>query len=458
MGTISVKNNATAAADAREAGLRSQLSAGQMAMVAVGGSIGTGLLLGSGAAVQIAGPAVVLTYVAGAIIAWTVTMALGEMASVHPAAGSFGVYAELYLNPWAGFVARYGYWFAVVISISAELVAAATYTAFWFPRVPAVVWIVIYAAVLLAVNLRQVGEYGRFEYWFAMVKVATIVLFIVIGAALIVGGRVDAQYTASGGFFPNGALGPIKAISFALFSFLGLEMVAISSGEARGQHEIARATRVVFGLLTFVYVGAIAILVGVMPWQAAGVRQSPFVTVFEVAGIPAASTLMNAVVLSAALSGANASLYVSSRTLFSLARGGYAPAALGQLTAAGSPRNAIAASATGILVAMAAQKFAPESAYLYIIGASLFGGMLAWWVALAAHVRFRSQLSSEEVARLPLRSPGGALASAVGFVVLAFAIASTWWVDQSRITIVSGGPYLLILTVAYAIARPRLRR
>jgi len=437
------------AADARETGLRGELSAGQMAMVAVGGSIGTGLLLGSGAAVQIAGPAVVLTYIAGAIIAWTVTMALGEMASVHPAAGSFGVYAELYLNPWAGFVARYGYWFAVVISVAAELVASATYTAFWLPNVPPLVWILVYAAVLLAINLRQVGDYGRFEYWFAMVKVATIMFFVVVGGALLFGGRVDAQYTAAGGFFPNGALGPIKAISFALFSFLGVEMVAISSGEARGPREVARATRIMFALLTVVYVGAIAVLVGVMPWQAAGVRQSPFVTVFEVAGIPAASTLMNAVVLSAALSGANASLYVASRMLFSLARGGYAPAALGQLTAAGAPRNAIAASATGILVAVAAQTFAPEAAYLYIIGASLFGGMLAWWVALAAHVRFRSLLSREDVARLPMRSPGGALASQLGFVVLALAIATTWWVDQSRITIVSGGPYLLVLTAAY---------
>src|SRR5262250_237071 len=171
-----------------EQGLKRELNARQMAMVAVGGSIGTGLLLGSGAAIQVAGPAVVVTYALSALIAWTVAMALGEMASVHPAAGSFGVYAELYLNPWAGFVARYWYWFAVVIAVAAELVAAATYTAFWFPNVPALVWIVAFAAMLLAINLRQVGDYGRFEYWFAMVKVATIVLFIIVGAALLGGG------------------------------------------------------------------------------------------------------------------------------------------------------------------------------------------------------------------------------------------------------------------------------
>jgi L-asparagine transporter-like permease len=208
-----------------------------------------------------------------------------------------------------------------------------------------------------------------------------------------------------------------------------------------------------FVLLLFVYVGAVAVLVGVMPWQAAGVRQSPFVTVFEVAGIPAASTLMNIVVLTAALSGANANLYVAARILFSLARGGHAPAALGRLTAAGSPRNAVAASATGMLLAVVAQKFAPEAAYLYIIGASLFGGMLAWWVALAAHVRFRSRLSPAENARLPLRSPGGAMASKAGFIALVAAIGSTWWVEQSRITIVSGGPYLLVLTAAYWMTR-----
>jgi L-asparagine transporter-like permease len=439
----------------REAGLRRQLSAGQMAMVAVGGSIGTGLLLGSGAAVQIAGPAVVLSYAVGAAIAWTVTMALGEMASVHPAAGSFGVYAELYLNPWAGFVARYGYWFAVVTAVAAELVAAATYTAFWLPAVPGVVWVVVYASLLLIVNLRQVGDYGRFEYWFAMIKVVTIALFVVAGAALLGSGRVTPQYTSSGGLLPNGPLSPLLAVSFGLFSFLGLEMVAISSGESRSAKDIPRAMRIMFALLVFVYVGAMAVLVGVMPWRAAGVRQSPFVTVFQVAGIPAATTLMNIVVLTAALSGANASLYVASRMLFSLARSRHAPAALGRVTAAGSPRNALAVSAVGILLAVAAQNFAPESAYLYIIGASLFGGMLAWWVALAAHVRFRARLTPQQVAELPLRSPGGAAASAIGFAALVLAIASTWWVDQSRITIVSGGPYLLVLTAAYWMTRLR---
>jgi L-asparagine transporter-like permease len=426
-------------------------------MVAVGGSIGTGLLLGSGAAVQIAGPAVILTYLAGAFLAWIVTNALGELASAHPAAGSFGLYAELYLNPWAGFVARYGYWFSVSIAVGAELVAATTYSQYWFPSVPGVVWVGVYTAVLLFINLRTVGNYGRFEFWFAMVKVVVIVLFILAGTWLLVGGRTPQHYTSDGGFFPHGPAAPLLAVSFPLFSFLGIEMVAISSGEARAAKEIPRATRMMIVLLAFVYVGATAVLVGVLPWNRVGISQSPFVTVFDVAGIPAASTLLNFVVLTAALSGANANIYAASRMLFSLARGGYAPARLGRLNAAGSPRLALLVSGIGVLAAIVMERWAPQSAYLYIIGASLFGGMLAWCVALAAHIAFRRRLSPAALAALPMRAPGGAILSAVGVGGIALAIASTWWVPQSRITIVSGLPYLAILSLGYLLARKRLR-
>src|SRR5579863_6316087 len=437
----------------QEQGLHHQLSAGQMAMVAVGGSIGTGLLLGSGAAVQIAGPAVIVTYILGAFLAWTVTNALGELASAHPAAGSFGLYAELYLNPWAGFVARYGYWTSVVAAVGAELVAASTYSSYWFPAVPGVVWVAIYAVVLLLINLRTVGDYGHFEFWFAMVKVVTIAAFILAGSWLLFGGRVAPQYLNHGGFSPNGPASPLLAVSFALFSFLGLEMVAISSGEARAAKEIPRATRIMFALLAFVYLGATAVLVGVMPWNRAGVAQSPFVTVFEVAGIPAASTLVNFVVLTAALSGANANLYAASRSLFSMGRAGYAPAALGRLNSAGSPRLALFVSGFGVPVAFVMEQWAPQSAFLSILGASLFGGMLAWCIALLSHIRFRRRLSPAELAALPMRAPGGAWLSAAGFAGIVLVIVSTWWVPQSRITITSGLPYLAILSLGYLLAR-----
>lgn len=436
-----------------EAGLRKQLSAGQLAMLAVGGSIGTGLLLGSGAAIKIAGPAVILTYIVGASIAFAVTMALGEMASAHPAAGSFGVYAELYLNSWAGFIARYGYWFSVVIAVGAELIAAATYMRTWFPAVAPLVWILIFAALLLIVNLRQVGNYGTLEYWFAMVKVVTIGVFIVIGAALLLTHRVPAEYTSNGGWFPNGDSAPLMATSFALFSFLGIEFVAIASGEAKSPREIARATKIMFAVLFVVYVGATAVLVGVMPWTEAGVAQSPFVTVFRVAGIPAATTIMNIVVLSAALSGANANIFAAGRMLFSLARGGYAPASLGKVSESGSPHVALSLSAFGILVAIAMQEYAPQSAFLYILGTSLFGGMLAWWITLAAHISFRRRVSADDLATLPMRAPGGAWLSIYGFLALTLALLATWRVPVSRITLICGPIYLLLLTLGYVAAR-----
>lgn len=426
-----------------------------MAMVAVGGSIGTGLLLGSGAAINIAGPALILTYVIGAFLAWTVTNALGELASAHPGAGSFGLYAELYLNPWAAFVARFGYWFSVSVAVGAELVAASTYSRYWFSGVPGVVWVVLYASLLLLINLRPVGDYGSFEFWFAMVKVVTIVVFVLAGFSLLLSGRVNPQYVNHGGFFPNGLVSPLLALSFPLFSFLGLEMVAISSGEARAASEIPRATKIMFAMLTFVYVGATAVLVGFLPWSRAGVTESPFVTVFVIAGIPAASTLMNFVVLTAALSGANANLYAASRMMFSLARSGHAPPTLGRLNASGSPRLALLVSGIGVPLALIAEHWAPRSAFLWLIGSSLFGGMLAWCVGLSAHIAFRRRLSPEDLAALPMRAPGGAVLSAIGLVGILLALSSTWWVPQSRITIVSGLPWLALLTLAYFVLRRR---
>lgn len=438
---------------AQESGLRHQLSAGQMAMVAVGGSIGTGLLLGSAAAMEIAGPAVILSYVLAGFISWTVTMALGELSSIHPAAGSFGVYADLYLGPWAGFVSRTGYWIAISVSVGANLVASATYMRYWFPAVPALVWITLFSLLLILINLRSVGDYGRFEYWFAMVKLVTMVMFIVIGAMLLATGRVPAQYQAEGGFFPNGALAPLLAMTFALYTFGGIEIVAITTGESRTAAEIPRAIKWTLSTLALVYLGAIVVLVGVMPWNRVGVTESPFVTVFRDVGIPAVTSLMSFVILTAALSGANANLYSASRMLFSLARAGWAPVALGRLNKAGSPRLALVASSYGILVAVILQKWAAKNAFVYILSGALFGLMLSWLVSLAAHISFRRRMSPTRVTSLPMRSPLGIWGSILGLALVTAAILKTWW--DSRVSLLSGVSTVLILSVAYMFLRSR---
>jgi L-asparagine transporter-like permease len=275
-----------------------------------------------------------------------------------------------------------------------------------------------------------------------------------MGAALLFTGKVRPQYVASGGFAPRGWSAPLMAISFGLYSFLGIEMVAISSGEARSRLDVAKATRIAFATLVFVYVGAMAVLVGVMPWRNAGVSESPFVTVFKVAGIPAASFIMNLVVLSAALSGANATLYVTSRMLFSIARSGYAPQRMGVLNRHGVPMGALLVSMLGIVGAILLQ-LRTTNAYLYCINAALVGGMIAWLVSLLAHVRFRQKVSTDQLKEIGMRAPLGAVGSILGFVAIVASIACTWWVSQSSVAAQSAGIYLVVLTAAYLVVRKK---
>jgi len=435
-----------------EFGLRHQLTAGQMTMVAVGGSIGTGLLLGTAAAIELAGPAVLLSFVLAAFISWTVALALGELASTHPAAGSFGVYGDLYLNRWAGFISRAGYWLAIAVSIGAEMVASATYMQLWFPHVPALVWVFTFSTFLLAINFLSVHNYGRFEFWFAMIKVAVIAIFIVLGAALLLTGRAAPQYTTHGGFFPLGTAAPFLAITFAIYTFGGVEFVAVASGESSSAKAIARAVRWTFLTLGILYLGAITILVGIMPWNRAGVTESPFVTVFRSVNIPGAAHFMNFVVLTAALSGANAALYISSRMLFSLARTGWAPRALGRLSKKGTPTLALLVSSYGIVVALALERWAPAKAFEYILRGAFFGMMLSWIVSLAAHINFRRRLAAAKAAEIPARSPLGKWGSIIGLAVVLASIAKTWY--DSPINRIAGIAFLIALTLLYFLLRP----
>jgi L-asparagine transporter-like permease len=434
-----------------ESGLRRQLTAGQMTMVAVGGSIGTGLLLGTATAIELAGPAVILSFVLAAFISWTVALALGELASTHPAAGSFGVYGDLYLNRWAGFISRAGYWLAIAISIGAEMVAATTYMQLWFPNVSALAWLFAFSLFLLAVNFLSVHNYGRFEFWFALIKVAVIAIFIVLGAALLLTGSAAPQYTIHGGFFPLGVAAPLLAITFAIYTFGGVEFVAVASGESTSAQTVARAVRWTFLTLAILYLGAITILVGIMPWNRAGVTESPFVTVFRSVNIPGAAHFMNFVVLTAALSGANAALYISSRMLFSLARTGWAPRALGRLSAKGTPTLALLASSYGIVVAIVLERWAPARAFEYIIRGAFFGMMLSWIISLAAHINFRRRLTPAQSAEIPARSPLGKWGSIIGLAVVLASVAKTWW--DSRVNLIAGGTFLIALTVLYYALR-----
>jgi len=427
-----------------------------MTMVAVGGSIGTGLLLGSAAALEVAGPGVILSYIIAAFIAYTVAMALGELSSMHPAAGSFGLYGELYLNQYLGFLCRAAYWAAIAFSIGAELVASATYMAYWFPQVRGEIWVLVFSALLLLVNLRSVGSFGRFEFWFSMIKFATIVVFILAGAALMFSGRVAPQYTAHGGFLPQGPIAPLLAVFWAIYAFGGVEMLAVTTGESRAATDIPRAARLTFSLLAGVYLGAIIVLVGVMPWNHTGVAESPFVSVLRLAKIPAAAFFMNFVVLTAALSGANAKLYVASRLLFSMGRTGWAPASMGKLNSSGSPRLALLVSSYGIVTALLIENYAPQQAFLYIMGGAFSGLILSWVISLAAHISFRWRLTREQVAALPMRSPVGVWGSILGFVLASAAVLHTFF--ATRVNAIGGIIFFAALTLTYLFLKRRRSR
>src|SRR5450755_4377392 len=448
----------------REAGLHKDLSRSQLIMIGLGGAIGTGLFMGSGLAIGYAGPAVILSYAIAAIAAVAIVFSLSEMAVMHPTAGSFGTYAEIYLNPWAGIIARYSYWMAQVIAVGAEAVAAGVYMTFYFPGTPVWMWSVGFAAVLLYFNSRSVHNFGSIEYWFALIKVVAIVIFIIIGAATIFGlwtTPVGFHNLTGlpGGFMPHGFGGVWMAVIVGILSFNGIEVIAVTSGEAKDPvKSIPAALRTMALRLFLFYILALAIVVAIVPWTETGatvVTQSPFVRIFAHSGIRHAAGIMNFVVLSAALSSMNTNVYLCSRMLFSLSRGGYAPRFLGVLSKNGTPIMAILLSGACILIAAGLSKLTPL-AYNYLFGVALFDAMIVWIVILLSHLSFRRR---HKLADLPVRTPGFPVVQIAGLLLLC-AVLVTMGLDREtwQISWIVGVPWLLLLSVAYFVMKARRAR
>ncbi len=447
----------------REDGLNKALTKAQVVMIGLGGAIGTGLFMGSGIAIGYAGPAVLISYAIAGFVALVMVFSLSEMAVVHPAAGSFGVYAETYLNPWSGFIVRYTYWIAQVIAIGGEAVAAGVYMTFWFPHVPVWMWSVGFAFILLYVNARSVSNFGTIEYWFAMIKVSAIILFIILGAVNIFGLGVPGTGFHNltglpGGFMPYGLGGVWMAVIMGIFSFNGIEVIAVTSGEVKEPTKaIPAALRTMILRLFLFYILALAIVVTVVPWTETGakvVAQSPFVRVFAQVGIPYAAGIMNFVVVSAALSSMNTNVYLCSRMLFSLSRGGYAPKFLGTLGKTRTPTGAIVTSGVCILLAAAVSKLTPL-AYNYLFGVALFGAMIVWIIILLSHLSFRRRYKG---ANLPVRMPFFPLMQLAGLALL-IAVLVTMGLDTEfwNISWICGVPWLVLLSVVYFIWKSRRR-
>jgi AAT family amino acid transporter len=452
----------SAAVVEREAGLHRNLTPAQLAMIGIGSTIGTGLFLGSAISVKLAGPGVILSFIGGACIALTMMWALAEMAAAHPAAGTFGLYAEMYLHPWAGFAVRLTYWLCMMVVVGSEVVAASIYCSFWFPATPSWVWIGLFSLVILYVNTMSIGNLGSFEYLLSLFKVVVIVVFLILGTALLTGVGFPkigfANYAAHGGFLPNGWKGVGLGVILGLFSFFGIEVVGSTAGEAAdAKVAVPKALRrTLFALVVF-YVGGLALVVGIVPWTQIGLGESPFVRVFKTVGIPGASHIMNLAVLTAALSSAVANLYFGARLAFSLARGGYLPAILGRLSRKGMPVIAVLTSAGGMVAALVLSERFKDSLFVFMIGLSTFGALFAWLMTLLTHLAFRRFHARNARPYLRLGLPGP-WASLVGFAGVLAVLVSTWWVPGFRITLLAGVPWLLFITVCYFVwgrTRPR---
>jgi L-asparagine transporter-like permease len=445
----------------REAGLHKDLTRSQLVMIGLGGAIGTGLFMGSGVAIGYAGPAVILSYAIAAIAAAAMVFSLSEMAVMHPTAGSFGTYAEIYLNPWAGMIARYSYWMAQVIAVGAEAVAAGVYMTFWFPGTPVWLWSLGFAFMLLYFNSRSVNNFGSIEYWFALIKVVAIVIFIILGLAAILGiwtkpVGLHNLTGLPGGFMPHGFSGVWMAVIIGILSFNGIEVIAVTSGEARDPvRSIPAALRTMALRLFLFYVLALAIVVTFVPWTETGatiVTQSPFVRIFAHSGIRHAAGIMNFVVLSAALSSMNCNIYLCSRMLFSLSRGGYAPHFLGKLSKKGTPITAILLSGACILTAAGVSKLTPL-AYNYLFGVALFDAMIVWIIILLSHLSFRRR---HKAADLPVRMPWFPGIQIAGLTLLC-AVLVTMGLDKEtwRISWIVGVPWLGLISLVYFILKGR---
>jgi L-asparagine transporter-like permease len=391
------------------------------------------------------------------------------MAVVHPLAGSFGVYAERYLSPWFGFVVRATYGFIQILAIGAEVTAVAIYFGFWFPHVPQWIWVAAVSAGLIAINTAQVGRFGEFEYWFALIKVVAIVAFIVVGLVLVFATGPTAvgfrNLTDSpGGFLPNGWRGVWLAMTLVITSYMGVEVIAVTAGEAENPRlSIPRAMRSMVLRLIIFYVLAVGVMLMMTPWRqigagGTGIYGSPFVRAFAIVGIPYAAGLMNAVVISAALSSANSNLYLTTRMLFSLARSGYAPASLASVNPAGVPGRAVAVASGGMIAAILLAIFAPGRGFLALFGTAVAGMLFIWIVILFTYLRFRAALSRTEIAALPIRLPAHRLAAVTGIVTLVAITGTTFFVDGLQYTVPSFLPFLVVMSIFYVRSGARVRQ
>lgn len=442
-----------------EQALKRGLQERHIRLMALGSAIGVGLFLGSANAIKLAGPAILLSYIMGGVAIFIIMRALGEMAVHNPVAGSFSRYAQDYLGPLPGYLTGWNYWFMWLVTCVAEITAVGIYMGIWFPDVPQWVWALAALAAMGAVNLAAVKAYGEFEFWFAMIKVVTIVLMIVGGGAMILFGLGNhgvatgvSNLWTHGGFMPNGAQGMLMALQMVMFAYLGVEMIGLTAGEADNPNKsIPDAINSVFWRILIFYVGALFVILSIYPWNELGTHGSPFVMTFERLGIKSAAGIINFVVLTAALSSCNGGIYSTGRMLYNLAQQGQAPRVFAVTSRGGIPHRAVQVSIAALLLGVLLNYLVPAKVFVWVTSVATFGAIWTWGVVLVTQMKFRRSLSDVERQRLVFRMPLYPYASWVALAFLVLVIGLMAHFPDTRVALLVGPLWLVLLTVLYYV-------
>ncbi|MGC0340734.1 amino acid permease [Streptomyces sp. SLBN-8D4] len=393
-----------------DASLTHGLKQRHLSMIALGGVIGAGLFVGSGAGIAAAGPSIVLAYTLSGLLVMLVMRMLGELSAAHPSSGSFSAHAERAFGPWAGFTVGWSFWILLCTAVGLEGIGAAKIVTGWLPGTPEWAWVALFMLVFCGTNLAAVKNFGEFEFWFAALKVAAIALFLILGVLAIAGvlPGTDAPGTANltgrGGFFPGGGEGLVVGLLASVFAYGGLETVTIAAAESEDPvRGVASAVRTAMWRIALFYVGSMAVIVTLVPWDArAVVEKGPYVAALDELGIPGAGRLMNVVVLVALLSAMNANVYGSSRIAYSLVERGLGPGALGRVHG-GVPRLAVLASSVFGFVCVVLSHWRPDDVFswlLNMIGAVI---LVVWAFIAVSQLRLRRALEREAAERLTVR-------------------------------------------------------
>ncbi|QKF50901.1 amino acid permease [Pseudomonas graminis] len=439
--------------------LKRGLSARHIRFMALGSAIGTGLFYGSASAIQLAGPAVLLVYIIAGAAVYMVMRALGEMAVRNPVSGSFGEYATTYLGPLAGFVLGWTYAFEMVIVCLADVTAFGIYMGFWFPEVPRWIWVLGIVFLIGALNLCSVKVFGETEFWLSLLKVGAIIAMILAGFGIMLfglgsvsGGGVSSvsNLWAYGGFMPNGIGGLVASLAVVMFAFGGIEIIGITAGEARNpERVIPRAINAVPLRILLFYVLTLFVLMSLYPWQQIGSQGSPFVQIFDHLGISSAATVLNIVVITAAVSAINSDIFGAGRMMYGLAKQGQAPKGFAQLSAQGVPWMTVLVMGVALLCGVVLNYLIPENVFLLIASIATFATVWVWLMILVTQIAMRRSMSAEEVTQLKFPVPFWPVAPIVATLFMVFVFGVLGYFPDSQAALVVGAVWIGLLVVAY---------